>query len=153
LVVGIDELYNGPNLCKFTKLEYLYISGGQGQWVSSLAELTLLETLIVDNCKGVCVLPALKKLSRLRNLEIHKCEFEDWSNLCNLASLVRLDITYCNKLEALPNLQELSNLKEVTIKSCAVFKDLHGIHMGQNSELLWIVGNSWLHENLEIDLY
>jgi len=153
LEVGIDELFDGPDLYKFTKLKHLHISGWQIQGISSLTELVLLESTIVDNCKGIHVLPDLKKLSRLCDLKICWCKFEDWSNFCYLANLEKLEIMYCNKLEVLLDLGELANLKDLMVKGCALLRDLRSILGLENLKLLRVGGNPWLQENLGSDLH
>lgn len=98
------------------------MSCGKLESLPDLRKLEKLRKLDISDCPNITVeMPDCRGMTSLQTLSISGCKLKDVSGLSNLNSLERLLIEQCKILET-PDLQGLTRLKSLYIRDCVVLR-------------------------------
>tara|TARA_R110002096_G_scaffold24760_27_gene78062 strand:+ start:2661 stop:6140 length:3480 start_codon:yes stop_codon:yes gene_type:complete len=109
-----------PSLPKGSAVKSLELEECTQSEIDALAEMTELETLLIDECEDIEDFSALANLTNLKTLELGSCGIRDLEPLGALTQLEELHISSCENASDATPLARLPSLKKLNIHFCKI---------------------------------
>ncbi|KAH9288819.1 hypothetical protein KI387_032936 [Taxus chinensis] len=93
----------------------------------SVAHLSCLRKIKIENCQNLRRVSGLSDLSKLRELNIYECPELEELSVAHLSCLEEMTIYNCQNLRRVSGLSDLSKLRELNISECPELEELQSL--------------------------